>query len=187
MARWKLMAKHYLAIKEIDGEAPVYIHTEQDTRTGRNKRKIYNVPMLLDPEDPSCWTETVFARNGAPVEGTIVVSDGKNAQPRDLIMCDGVPPTTDMMPLDDEAEEISRKINAARSIPFDAAPGQTGEELIRLFTQQMNQLQQAIVAPAAQSLKGVSEDAFQKLQEQVAALMAKNAELEAQTGTDRRG
>lgn len=171
MARWKLMTPHYLNVKELDGEPVEFIYQEQDLTTMRNRRKSFKVPLLLDPKDPSYVNDPNYG---------IVVSDGKNAMLRDYIFLGD--PTPDMEPLDDEAREISDRFKEKWINPIDSLPGNGdySQSLIAVFEKQMNALAaQAQQNVQPQSLKSVDPEAFKLMQEQLTALMARNAELEA--------
>ena len=71
MARWRLMNAHYLNVSGTEWE-----HKETDRSTGKQARKVFPVPMLLNPEDP--------ADHNYPGE-IIVAHEGKTAQRRDII------------------------------------------------------------------------------------------------------
>jgi hypothetical protein len=106
MARWRLMTSHYLnTVTPAEWEYKA-------TQSGKSVRKRFTVPRYLDINDPSDWT--VKVGNGAPVAfggsddgaaGLIIVClDGQGA-PGDVAFLGD--PTPDMMPLDDEARELS--------------------------------------------------------------------------------
>ena len=96
MARWKLLSGHYLNVPGTKWE-----YSEINRTNGRPNRVEFDVPMLLDPTDPTMWTH-----KSSPDEGEIVVCQG-NGDPRDIVFVGD--PTPDMEPLDDEAREISAK------------------------------------------------------------------------------
>lgn len=108
MARWKLQVAHYLRVPGTAWE-----QVETDRETGRQRRKAYPVPMLLDPKDPQCWSHRpgqghVTKGGSSWDEGQIIVAyEGKTNDSRDIIF-EG-DPTPDMDPLDDEAREISSR------------------------------------------------------------------------------
>jgi hypothetical protein len=99
MARWKLTEAHYLKVPGTRWE-----YSEVDRISGKLKRAQFDVPLYLDPKEPSDWT----VRHSAEI-GDIIVTDGKNAQPKDIIF-EGSP-TPGMLPLDPEAQEISSKFS----------------------------------------------------------------------------
>lgn len=87
-----------------------------------------------------------------------------------------------MEPLDEEAGKISESFRPKWNHPVEGLPTQGGFS-DALFANLDKQLTEAFKNAAAsiqpQSLKGIDPGEFAKLQEQVAALMARNAELEA--------
>lgn len=175
MARWKLMNPHYLNVKEIDGEEIVWEYKETDRNTGRQARKRFPIPYLLDPKDPTLQNRA----------GDIIVSDGHNAVPGDIIFFGE--PTPDMMPIDDEAKAISEKLAPKWQHPIDTLPanGDFSLALIRTFEKQMSDLvKQGTIVPNVSS-NGIDPEAFKALQDQVKALMEQNAKLqEAATKPD---
>lgn len=97
MARWRLIEPHYLKVKGITWE-----YQETDRATGRQVRKSFPVPQYFHPDTEVDWTE----RNGRDM-GWVVVTDGKNAKPTDIVF-EGEP-TPGMEALDDEAKAISAR------------------------------------------------------------------------------
>jgi hypothetical protein len=97
MARWKLTEPHYLKVPGTRWE-----YSEVDRITGRPKRTQFDVPLYLDPREPTDWT----IHHSSEV-GDIIVTDGNNSQPKD-IRFEGSP-TPGMFPLDQEAQDISSK------------------------------------------------------------------------------
>jgi hypothetical protein len=109
MARWKLNVAHYLNVPGTEWE-----QKEIDQQTGKQARKIYPVPMYLDPKDK--------ADLNYPQDDMIVVAlQGTAHQPRDIIFTGD--PTPDMEPLDDEAEKLSEKRRPFWSHPIEDLPG----------------------------------------------------------------
>ncbi len=147
MARWRLTNPHYLATTDTEWE-----YKETDRTTGRQARKVYQVPRYLNPEDPSDHN----------YPGEIIVSDGNGAQSKDIIFSG--PPSAEMEPLDAAAEALSAEHAAKWKHPvnnFDI-----NETLVNLFNQQGD----AIVRKQG--------DELAELKKQNAALMAK---IEAMT------
>lgn len=99
MARWKLMASHYLNV--IGGTEWEY--QETDRKTGRQKRVKFPVPRHLDIYDPDDWTVKWGPRDAET--GEIIVCHEGKGEPTDIEFTGD--PTPDMSPLDDEAREIS--------------------------------------------------------------------------------
>jgi hypothetical protein len=106
MARWKLTASHYLNLNP----SLQWQQVEQDLATGQQARKSFNVPQLLDVNNPRDYNDP---------EG-IVVSNGTNAAPRDYVFLGD--PTPDMEPMDEEAQEISASVILRGQHPIDSLP-----------------------------------------------------------------
>src|SRR6266705_1767114 len=106
MARWRLRTGHYLNVPGTEWE-----YKETDRTTGKTGRKVFAVPMLLDPNDP--------ADHNYPGE-IIVASAEDRAFPRDIIFLGD--PTPDMEPIDDEAEAISEALASKWVHPIESLP-----------------------------------------------------------------
>lgn len=106
MARWKLMNPHYLNV--IPGAE--WESKETDVETGRQARKVYKVPMYLDPKDPK----------DCNYPGEVIVCHEGKGQSKDIEFV-GLP-TPDMEPLDDEAREITAAHSHKWLRPFDELP-----------------------------------------------------------------
>jgi len=159
MARWKLTEAHYLFgyPPDLEGEGVEWEYKETDRITGRERRKRFKVPFYFDID-------------------TIVCHEGKG-QPSDFVF-EG-DPTPSMTPLDEEAKQISARFADKWVHPIEALPGQGLADAIALsFEKQMERLQ-AIPAPVPVAESGVSREEFDLLRNQMAQLMARNAELEA--------
>lgn len=167
MARWRLTQPHYLNVPGTEWE-----YKETDRTSGRQGRKIFDVPLLLDPNDSTCYN----------YPGECVVSDGNHPGPKDYIFLG--PPTPDMDPMDDEAEKISASLADKWKHPIESLPGQGYSQ--SLLADFQTQLAAAMAQTPIQKVAGpvsagsVDPAAFAALQEQVAQLMARNAELEAE-------
>jgi hypothetical protein len=149
MARWKLTADHYLNVPGTEWE-----YKETDRTSGRQGRKIFNVPLYLEEDNIVCYGE---AKQG---EYTFIGE-----------------PTPDMEPLDDEAEKISAALRPKWIHPIESLSGNNySQSLIAAFEKQMA----SAAAGQAVSAKGIDPDEFAKLKEQVAELAKKNAELQAE-------
>jgi hypothetical protein len=172
MAKWRLKSAHYLNVPGVEWEY------KETTRDGRQGRQMFNVPMLLDPKDPNCCNH----------DGDCIVIHGKAKNRQGEYEFSG-DPTPDMEPMDEEAEAISKSFEGRWVHPIDSLPstGDYSASLIASFEKQMTKLMQNQPAePVSVSASAVSKEDFDKLQAQVAALMARNAELEAQPKAQRR-
>lgn len=163
MARWRLTAKHYLNVP-----GTTWRHEETSRETGERQETLFPVPKYLDPDDPKFCD-----RNG----DLIVCHEGKG-QRGDTTFIGS--PTPDMEPLDDEAEAITAPLRARWEHPIEGLPAQ-GDFSQSLFAMFQKQLDTASCnAPTIPNISaGVDPKAFEELQNQMAAVMAKNAELEA--------
>ena len=166
MARWKLMTSHYLNIPGTD-----WVYEETDRNTGKRGRKVFPVPTLMDPADPTIQNRM----------GDVVVTDSDTPERGEHQFLGE--PTPDMEPMDDDAEKISVSLAHKWKHPIETLPGQGdySQSLISAFQRQIDEII-ALKPPTPANpipVAGVDPAAFAELQEQVAALMAKNAELQA--------
>lgn len=168
MARWALRAPHYLSVEDWEWE-----YTETDRMTGRGRKLKFKVPRYLHPDDPNDVTQ----------DGEIIVCHKDKGLPRDIVFFGS--PTPDMEPLDEEALAIS---NGLKGKWIDAmgdaalpATGGFGDAMLAKLEGALNEIVNRLGIPKAEnvSLKGADSDIFAKLQEQMAELIRKNAELEA--------
>lgn len=169
MARWRLTAPHYLNVPGTEVE-----FKETDRDTGKQARKVYQIPRLLSPDDP-----------GDCFQGECIVAYAKGAERRDIVFVG--PPTPDMEPLDAEAEEISNRLRPSWKHPIESLPGtggDYGQALIQAFEKQIAALMRSKAVDVPNT--SVSPEEFKALQAQVAALMARNAELETKAPAARR-
>lgn len=179
MARWKLLEAHYLAVPGTEWE-----YKETNRETGRSARKVYEVPLYLDPKEPTDWTDRT--------EEMVVVSNKFDPKhPRDIIFKG--PPTPNMEALDDEAQAISDKESKNWIHPIDSLNMTYSESRLSEFEREIaiaiaGRVEEKRTVPNL-SLGGVSSEDFEKLQQQVAMLMERNAQLEetvAKSETKRR-
>jgi hypothetical protein len=171
MARWRLLEAHYLNVPGTEWE-----YKESDRETGRQARRIYHVPLYLDPKDPADITDRE--------NGWVVVSYRfDRAHPRDIVFTG--PPTPNMDPIDDEAEAISQgHIDRGDwKHPIEALNMTYSQSVLSEFEQK---LAAALVGkiemqtPPNVSTSGVSQKQFDELQAMVKQLMEQNASLQAQ-------
>ena len=176
MARWRLTDSHYLNVPGTEWE-----YKETDRETQRQVRKVYEIPLYLNPKERSDWNY--------PADEAIIVSDRfDKAHPRDYVFVG--PPTPDMEPLDEEAEKISQgyRDSGAWQHPIDALNMTYSQSVLsdfeRLIAQKVVE-QNAKIMPPNLSLGGVSQESFDRLQEQVTQLMEQNAKLQAEAAERR--
>jgi hypothetical protein len=139
MARWKLLASHYLNVPGTEWE-----QRETSRETGKEVRKRYFIPRLLNIEDPGDWTEKYRNDLGQVFGGDIIVCFAGRGQPKDIVF-EGLP-TPDMEPLDEEAEAISAQYRDGWVHPIESLPAQGdtyGAALIAKMEQVMSMMIQA--------------------------------------------
>ena len=170
MARWRLTDSHYLAVTGTEWE-----YKETNRETNRQARKVYEVPLYLNPKDASDWNY--------PHDEAIIVSNKFNpAYPRDIVFRGT--PTPDMEPLDDEAQAISDAERKHWIHPIEALNMTYSESRLSEFERGIAELLAKGMPKAsgpmpALSLSGVSPEAFEKMQAQISELMEANAKLQA--------
>jgi len=112
MARWKLTAPHYLGVPGTEWE-----QKETNQQTGKQARKVYKVPMYLDPKDTADCNypgEIIVAHGYKKHERQDILFENANGSPGD--------PSPDMEPLDEEAEAISAKFRKRWTNPIEDLP-----------------------------------------------------------------
>jgi hypothetical protein len=116
--RWRLTAEHHLNVAELpDGTRVEWEHKETARESGRTVRKLYPVPMYLNPKDP--------ADHNYP--GEIIVAhkvDGCCNLVKDYIFSS--PPTPEMEPLNDEAQAITDVWKDRWNNPVESLPANGG-------------------------------------------------------------
>lgn len=132
MARWKLMTAHYL---NTPGEEWEY--QETDRKTGRPKRTKFAVPRYLDPRDPTCWTERWGNKDNE--EGEIIVCWEGQGNAHDIVFVGD--PTPDMVPVDDEAREISATFEARWNFQPENADTDFSQSLVDKFQSELAEIQ----------------------------------------------
>lgn len=165
MARWRLMQPHYLNVPGTEWEY------KETTSTGKQGRKMFQVPTYLNPNDGSDHN----------YPGEIIVCYAGKGHPKDIEFVG--PPTPDMEPLDDEAQAINAELAPSWTHPIDALPGNGySQSILRDFERQMA----AAETRPNVSTSGVSQEKFDELQAQVKALMEQNAALKQSAPATRR-
>lgn len=177
--RWRLTNPHYLRVPELpDGTKIEWEHKETSRESGRAIRKLYPVPMLLDPKDPSDHN----------YPGEIIVTrevEGAHCLARDLIFLGD--PTQEMEPLNEEAERITESLRAKWIHPVDTLPvngGMTGDEAA-FMEKMMTAFAKEIGASIPKTNIAVPDAEVDDLKKRLAALEALLAE-KSQTGGVRR-
>lgn len=159
--RWRLTEPHYLNIETLpDGTRVEWEHKETARESGRTVRKLFPVPMLLDPKDPSDFNHP----------GEIIVTrrvDDARLDPRDLVFTGE--PTPGMEPINDAAEEISAAARERWEHPIESLPANGGMNPAEAAF--MAKMMEAFSrAPAANATVPQSE--YDALKDRLAALEA---------------
>jgi hypothetical protein len=131
MARWKLMTSHYLNVPN-----EIWEYAETDRTTGKPIRRQFQVPKLLDVNDPHCWTNQWGNRDNA--EGEIIVCHEGKGESRDQVFVGD--PTPDMIPLDDEAKAISGAFETIWKIKPERVAGEYSQSLVERFNIEMQEI-----------------------------------------------
>lgn len=169
MARWRLMNSHYLSVPGTEWE-----YSETDRTTGKRGRKVFEVPAFLNPNDR--------ADQNYPELGEIIVCYEGKGERKDIVFVGE--PTPDMEPVDAEAEEISASLASKWKHPIETLPshGDYSASLLTAFERQIAAVLKSVPGAAPVNVGGVDPAEFKQMQEQLAALMARNAELEGKAG-----
>jgi hypothetical protein len=167
--RWRLRTAHYLTIPTLpDGTKVEWEHKETNRESGRAIRKLYPVPMLVDPNDGA----------DCNYPGEVIVAhsvDGAVHHRQDLIFLGD--PTPDMEPLNEEAEAISDSHRQRWEHPVDTLPvngGMTNQEqqfMTNMMTEFAKQIGATIPLPNA-SVPRADFDALKGELEQIKAMLA---------------
>jgi hypothetical protein len=149
MARWRLIEPHYLKVKGVTWE-----YQETDRATGRQIRKSFPVPQHYHPDIEVDWTE----REGRGDMGYIVVSDGHNAKPTDIVF-EG-DPTPGMLALDDEAREISARFDKKWKAPeriYDEAEGSYAHRIMDQYVESQGKVNMLLAEASSREVPGMSD------------------------------
>jgi hypothetical protein len=150
-------------------------YKETDRETQRQVRKVFEVPLYLNPNEQSDWNDR---QNGR----IIVTNRFDSAYPRDIVFVGQ--PTPDMEPLDEEAQKITDGYvkSGAWKHPIETLDMNYSQSVLSDFERQIATALVNVSKNQAPnlSLGGVSMEDFNRLQEQVAALMDQNIKLQAE-------
>lgn len=164
MARWKLTEPHYLNVPSSRWE-----QTAIDSRTGKPARKMFKVPMHLDPRTADDWN---FKYPNNEMDGEIHVCWEGKGLPHDITFEGN--PTPGMVPLDKEAEIETAKYNWTPTQGIDDESQRAGF-FARLGDDLINQMTDLkAVAASQQQTHGVD-----KVLEAMAEMMEQNRQLMA--------
>lgn len=171
MARFQLLEKHYINVDNCEYE---YKEERQGAVRGRNrqKRTVFPVPMYFDPKD------VADCNYGNP--DRIIVSTIEDPRfPDDYLCRAGFVPTLDMLPLDDEAEQMmdAFKRQYRGEHPIESLSGSYGDALFERLSSQLTALMSANPTAIPQAAPAVSQVEIDKLKSENAALAAKLDEV----------
>lgn len=176
--RWRLTNPHYLDVFELpDGTRCEWEHKETARETGRTVRKLYKVPILLNPNEAA----------DCNYPGEIIVAhqvDGTSNLHQDILF-NGAP-TPEMEPLNEAAQAITDSLRHKWDHPIESLPangGMTGAE--SAFMAKMMEAFERI-APSQVSNTAVSNEQYDEMKERVAKLeamiLAQNKAAPAEAG-----
>jgi hypothetical protein len=151
MARWKVTAKHYIHAEQY-GQSTEWERQEINGDTGRMFRKLYKVPMFIDPDDPQCINKH---------EGICVVARKGTEHPGDIVFFG--PPTPDMEPLDDGAQAETDSEKHKWINPIDSLAPEIGQEFGKQLLEALNRQVDSANVKQTVSLKGASSDEVAQL------------------------
>lgn len=165
--RWSLRNPHYLNVEPLaDGTKIEWEHKETNTANGRMVRKLFAVPMMLDPKEPADCNypgEIIVAH---------AVDDARN-QPLDYIFHGE--PTPEMEPMNAEAQAISDSLQSKWQHPIETLPANGGmNEREMAFMQSMMSEFAKQVMPAAANAT-VSRAEYDDLKAKLEALLVAQA------------
>lgn len=159
MARWRLINAHYLPVKSYFGQPVEWEYKETDRNTGRANRKMFPVPLHLDPNQPGDCNY--------PEEGSIIVCHEGKGLPRDITFYSE--PTPEMEPLDEEAEAISASLRGKWEHPIESlAPNGSMTPQEQAFMKNMMQT----FAQASTSMSVIPDGSITVSKDELAKLVA---------------
>lgn len=162
--RWSLRNAHYINVEQLlDGTRIEWEHKETARESGRTVRKLFPVPMLLDPKEPA----------DCNYPGEVIVAhhaEGARNEPRDYIFFGE--PTPEMEPLNDEAQAISDALRPKWTHPIETLPMNGGmNEQERLFMENMMKTFAGAMQTQAPN-QSVPKEQYDELKDRLAKLEA---------------
>ena len=144
MARWKLTEPHYLNVPGTKWEL-----TMQNRTTGKPQRKVFDVPLYLNPEDEGDWN----VREG--FDGYIAVCHVAEGLHTDIEFIGD--PTPGMLPLDEEARVLTAKFawKPTQGTDEESKMASFQNQVLNGLIDQMSDVQTR--ASAAQSVQGMDQ------------------------------
>jgi hypothetical protein len=162
--RWRLTEAHHLNIEVLpDGTKVEWEHKETSRESGRAIRRLFAVPMFLEPKDA--------ADHNYP--GEIIVAhavDGGHNLRQDYIFKG--PPTPGMEPLNEAAELLSDEWKHKWNNPIESLPANGGMNAAEsAFLAKMTEAFERIAPPRA-NVDATAPDKVTELTERLAKLEA---------------
>ena len=164
--RWSLRNAHYIKVQELpDGTRVEWEHKETARETGRTVRKLFAVPMLLDPKEPA----------DCNYPGEVIVAhavEGCHNLRADYIFLGE--PTPEMEPLNDEARAISDSLQKKWQHPIDTLPvngGMSSQEMV-FMQNMMTEFVKQVGAALPQGNASVPDPEKEEMKERLAKLEA---------------
>lgn len=158
MARWKLTEKHYL---NVPGTKWEFMST--DRNTGRPVKKVFSVPLYIDPEDKDSWN---YRGEGMFEDGSVIVCHEGKGLPRDIVFIGD--PTPGMLPLDDEAAAITAQFSwtPTQGLDDESQSNSHQQKLLMGLIDQMADLQtRSTQAPAIPGMEQFMQAMMQVMQQ----------------------
>lgn len=160
--RWRLTNPHYLKVFELpDGTRCEWEHKETARETGRTVRKLFPVPILLNPSDPA----------DCNYPGECIVAHEGDSNLRNDIIFEG-DPTSEMEPLNDAAQVLTDTMRHKWNNPIESLPA--NGSMTSAESAFMAKMMEAFtrVAPPPAEPTAITMSQFEALQKQVAELTA---------------
>jgi hypothetical protein len=121
------MTSHYLRVPQ--GPEAEWEYKETDQATGRQKRMTIVVPRHLDINDPQNWTKRWGLKDNEM--GEVIVCHAGKGEDSDIVFIGD--PTPDMLPVDDEAREITAAFETRWKAKPESMAGDYSQSLIDKF------------------------------------------------------
>lgn len=161
MARWQLTEPHYLNVPGTQTE---------DRSMGDNNKKKLNSPLHLDPNDEKQWNYREMIGPNI-MDGKIIVCHEGKGEPKDIVFLGD--PTPGMLPVDDEAREISSGFTWTPTETLNEADSFSHRLLLGLLTETASAREEAKSAGQIEGMgeliKGLAE--MMKMQTQLLAAL----------------
>lgn len=177
MARWRLTASHYLNVEGTSWE-----YKEVNRTTGKQQRTVFQVPLHLDPDNPSDWNIVRGKDDGEIVVATVL----DPVFPNDIVFVGS--PTPDMVPLDDEAKKISASMAPKWKHPIESLTSTYADAMLKDLSMEMEEVK---LKSASAPVEGMAElltamTGMMKQNQEMMAMLAGKAIAEAELKASRR-